>query len=279
MKLFDIITRAPLAPWVEGEKIPWNDPAFSARMLDEHLTQEHDLASRRASIIDQQVAWIHRELLRGTADRILDLGCGPGLYAARLARLGHRCVGIDFSPAAIDHARSVARNEGLDCEFLQQDVRQADFGSNFGLVLFIYGELNVFRPQEAADILRRASDCLRPGGRLLLEPHTAEAVEQLGRNSTSWSAAQSGLFSADPHICLKESAWLAEERTAVERFFIIDAGTGDVTRHAATIQAYSDDEYRDMLRSAGFAEVSRRPSLESAETAREPALFALVATR
>ncbi len=34
-------------PWSEGDNIPWNDPEFSERMLLEHLTQEHDLASRR----------------------------------------------------------------------------------------------------------------------------------------------------------------------------------------------------------------------------------------
>ena len=39
-------------PWSEGEKIPWNDPEFSERMLEYHLTQEHDLASRSFEIID-----------------------------------------------------------------------------------------------------------------------------------------------------------------------------------------------------------------------------------
>ena len=46
MKIIDIIKRTPTPePWVEGDKIPWNDPDFSERMLREHLTQDHDLAS------------------------------------------------------------------------------------------------------------------------------------------------------------------------------------------------------------------------------------------
>ena len=46
--LTDLIQRdiAP-KPWAEGEKIPWNDPEFSRRMLKEHLSQKHDAASRR----------------------------------------------------------------------------------------------------------------------------------------------------------------------------------------------------------------------------------------
>src|SRR5512139_3579983 len=104
MDLLELIRRQPVpVPWSEGEKIPWNDPDFSRRMLLEHLSQEHDAASRRFETIDRHVHWIHHAVLSGQPTRILDLGCGPGLYSSRLARLGHECVGIDFSPASIAH--------------------------------------------------------------------------------------------------------------------------------------------------------------------------------
>jgi len=49
MNLLDIIQRRAVpVPWEEGEKIPWHDPDFSRRMLREHLSQTHDLASRRS---------------------------------------------------------------------------------------------------------------------------------------------------------------------------------------------------------------------------------------
>ena len=102
MRLIDIVHRLPDAiAWREGDNIPWSEPEFSARMLREHLTQDHDMASRRAELIDRHVAWIHQELLGGQPSRVLDLGCGPGLYSSRLARLGHTCTGVDYSPASI----------------------------------------------------------------------------------------------------------------------------------------------------------------------------------
>ena len=56
MNLRDIADRNPQPePWVEGEKIPWNDPAFSERMLAEHLCQAHDAASRRKEKIEKHV--------------------------------------------------------------------------------------------------------------------------------------------------------------------------------------------------------------------------------
>ncbi len=109
--LLDVINRKlPPTPWEEGDCIPWSDPAFSERMLKEHLRQDHDAASRRTEKIDEQVAWIHGDLLAGQPTKVLDLTCGPGLYTSRLARLGHECVGIDYAPAAIRYADDNARH-------------------------------------------------------------------------------------------------------------------------------------------------------------------------
>ncbi len=63
----------------------------------------------------------------------------PRLYLHRLARHGHRCHGIDFSPAAIRHAHSVADTERLDCRFDQVDLRTVDFGTGFDVVMLLFG--------------------------------------------------------------------------------------------------------------------------------------------
>jgi len=75
----------------------WTDDHISEKMLAHHLDGESDLSSRRAEFIDQSVAWIGTRFDVGPGTRIADFGCGPGLYANRLARLGARVTGIDFS--------------------------------------------------------------------------------------------------------------------------------------------------------------------------------------
>jgi len=260
--LLDIVRRRqPPGNWVEGEKIPWNESDFSERMLAEHLTQAHDAASRRAALIDRHVRWIHEAVLGGQPTRVLDLGCGPGLYASRLARLGHSCVGVDFSPASIRHAREVAQAEGLDCTYLEGDLRHIEPGEGFGCALLIYGEFNVFRREDARAILHQAHRALADGGALVLEPHTFAAVEKIGRRPSSWYSAESGLFSAGPHIYLDEAFWDEDACVATERYYIIDAESGAVRRYASSMQAYTDDEYRTLLAECGFGSITLYPSL------------------
>jgi len=262
VQLLDLVQRQAVPePWAEGEKIPWNDPGFSQRMLAEHLSQAHDMASRRFAVIDRQVAWIHGALLGSRPARILDLGCGPGLYTSRLARLGHECIGIDFSPASIAYAREQARTEGLDCSYVQQDIRTAEYGTGYGLVMLLFGEFNVFRPAEAQAIVRKAYQALDEGGLLLLEVHTFATVRDLGEQPRSWYSAPSGLFSERPHLVLTESFWDAQRAVATERYFVLDAATGDVARHAASVQAYTDEQYRSLLADTGLAAVIFYPSL------------------
>jgi 2-polyprenyl-3-methyl-5-hydroxy-6-metoxy-1,4-benzoquinol methylase len=83
---------------------------------------------------------------------ILDLGCGPGLYTSRLARLGHTCTGIDFGPAAIAYARTAAAEGQLDCSYRLEDLRSAAFGGDFGLVMCVFGEIYVFPRDQATDL-------------------------------------------------------------------------------------------------------------------------------
>jgi SAM-dependent methyltransferase len=280
MKLADLIHRAsPPAPWAEGDKIPWNDPDFSRRMLREHLSQAHDAASRRSIIIDEHVAWIQREVLHNRSSRVLDLGCGPGLYSSRLAQRGHACVGIDFGPASIEYARDFAQAQQLACEYHLADVRSAKYGAGYDLVMFVFGEPNVFRPDDLQRILRQAYAALNDGGHLLLEVHTPEVVQRLGHQHSAWYTLEQGLFSDRPHMVLFESFWDEAQAVAIERFYIVDAETHEVTPHSSSMQAYTDEQYRYALQIAGFADITFYPSLIGQPDERQPDLFAIVASK
>jgi SAM-dependent methyltransferase len=259
MNLREIVNRnMDLQPWTEGERVPWDEAAFSERVLKEHLTQENEAASRPVVKINKHIDWIHRTILAEKPSRILDLGCGPGLYTTRLAELGHTCLGIDCAPASIAYA---LENAPQGCSYQLGDLRSAEYGSDYDLIILIFGALNLFRPQDACLILEKACAALKPGGRLLLEISSLDAVDQIGNQPAMWYSAETGLFSDRPHLCLMETFWDEEQSVATERFYIVDAATGQVTRHAASTQAYDEGQIESLLREAGFREMAFFPSL------------------
>jgi SAM-dependent methyltransferase len=279
--ILDIVNRIPKpAPWSEGDNIPWDDPEFSERMLAEHLSQEHDLASRRSKTIDQHVEWIFSEVLGSRPSRVLDLACGPGLYALRLARLGCECVGIDFSPASIRHAREIAESESkLSCTFHRADVRDGSFGEAFDLAMMVYGQFNVFPRERGLEILKKTRAALNPGGALLLEVQSREQIQNAGEAALSWYSAQTGLFSEKPHLVLQENFWDADVAASTTRFQTIDAQTGAVSSFALSNEAYTEDELANALRIAGFKDVNHFPSMSGAVVAGDHDLAAVVARK
>jgi SAM-dependent methyltransferase len=262
--LLDVVHREMVPrPWEEGEKIPWNDPEFSRRMLKEHLSQRHDAASRRRATIKKHVGWIHNFVLDGNPSRILDLGCGPGLYDASLAALGHACHGIDFSPASIEYA---VKHAPGGCTYTLGDIRTTGFGSGYDLAMLIFGEFNVFKPEDARLILDKAYAALNPGGKILLEVSTFDAVYEMGNQPATWYSAENELFSDLPHLCLMESFWDEEQNVATERYYIVDADSGQVTRYSASTQAYENGELAELLLQTRFQAPAFYPSLSGRPT-------------
>lgn len=262
--LLDVVNRSQTPePWSEGDNIPWDDPAFSERMLAEHLSQDHDLASRKTETIERHVEWIFSEVLDSKPARVLDLACGPGLYATRLATKGCECVGIDFSPASIRHAVELATDQpDLSCTFRQADLRDGEFGDEFDLVMLIYGQINVFPRDRAMSILDNALRALTPGGKLLLEVQSFEQIRKGGETPPTWFSASSGLFSSEPHVVLQENFWDADASASTNRWSVIDAKTGDVCSYSLSNEAYSDEELADALFATGFKSVQSFLSLD-----------------
>jgi ubiquinone/menaquinone biosynthesis C-methylase UbiE len=246
-------------------------------MLKEHLSQDHDAASRRLETVEAHASWIHETVLRKQPSRVLDLGCGPGLYATRLARLGHDVTGIDYSPASIEHARASVEGENLTCVFTEGDVTAIDLGGGFDLAMMIFGEINAFDRDAALRLLTRAHGALKSGGTLLLEPSLDSSIRDSSGRLTIAEKKDRSLFSDRPHFYIQEHRWLEEERVAQTRFITEDSESGEVRDYGERLFAWTDDEYRALLRHAGFSEIATYPSLSGEPDITQRGLFAMTA--
>jgi 2-polyprenyl-3-methyl-5-hydroxy-6-metoxy-1,4-benzoquinol methylase len=255
--LLRLIARPPHPPaGSDGENLPWDEPAFSERMLREHLDESHGAASRQSHERDLILDWLweHAHLEPGL--HLLDLACGPGLYAVPLAERGLNVTGIDFAPAAIEHARALAHALRVEehCSFVQADIRAANFGrSSFDVAMVLYGQLSVFRPAETRDILERLAVAVGPGGVVVLELLDADAVERAQRKS--WYAAERGLWSDAPHLVLSERDYDESAGAIVDRYHVIDSASGALETFAVVDYLYTVDDMVGSLNAAGFDEV------------------------
>lgn len=248
-------------PWSQSDgNLPWNDPAFSKRMLREHLDQSHGAASRVADEREQQIEWIWQKLGLQPGDHLLDLTCGPGLYAVALAQRGVEVSGVDFSPASIAYARELAGQEGVGdrCEFFEADVRQIELGEGrFDAALFIYGQLAVFSREQARALLEKSARALRPGAGLVVELLAQEKVDK--ENSNWWFSDDKGLWGDAPFLHLGERFWYEEGKLSCERFYTVHLETGELDEILLCDQTYSIEEVKEMMAATGFAEVDVHP--------------------
>jgi SAM-dependent methyltransferase len=249
----------PAVPWQHGGNLPWDDPAFSERMLRQHLDQSHGAASRRLPEIRGQVQVMWDWLGLAPGARLLDVTCGPGLYAVEFARRGVAVIGLDFSPASLRYARELC--QALPCEFFLQDVREMDFtGRECDAAIYLYGQFTVLKPAESLDVLKRIRAALRPGAKLLLEILDDAGFDK--KDSTWWYTDTGGLWGDFPYLHLGERAWDPAQRAAVERFHILNLETGEMQVYGLSDQAYTVEQVTEMLHTAGFEAVSIHPAWE-----------------
>ncbi|PVX27146.1 MAG: SAM-dependent methyltransferase, partial [Candidatus Bathyarchaeum sp.] len=143
LKKLELLTQKP--PLFEsGEQTFWDDPHISKQLLNAHLDAETDVASRKHKTIDKEVEHLFKSGILKPNDRVLDLGCGPGLYSSRLADRGINVTGIDMSTNSLDYAKSHAETKGYVIDYLQMDFFNLDFKEQFDAILQTNGELNTF---------------------------------------------------------------------------------------------------------------------------------------
>jgi SAM-dependent methyltransferase len=123
------------------------------------------------------------ELLRrygvGATETILDLGCGTGSHATRLADRGYLLTGVDRSTAMLSHARAKAASRtgaGVP-EFLEGDVRSIELGRTFDAVLMMFAVLGYqTKNDDVVAALRTVRQHIRHGGLFIFDVWFGPAV-------------------------------------------------------------------------------------------------------
>jgi 2-polyprenyl-3-methyl-5-hydroxy-6-metoxy-1,4-benzoquinol methylase len=106
-------------------------------------------------------------LTRGRYTRILDAGCGSGIFSFELAKRHPEAqvLGIELETSLVDRANEMARRAGLtNCRFEQGDVTKLEFEGLFDLVVSVD---NFEHVEDDVGAMRALLSALHPGGRLV----------------------------------------------------------------------------------------------------------------
>jgi len=221
MELLKVIeaTKRP-AVYSKGTAQMWVDEYISDRLLEIHLNPDIDLASRKKTTIQKTVQWILSKVV-GDRLEILDLGCGPGLYAEELAQKGHVVTGMDFSANSIRYARESAGQKKLDITYLQQNYLDLQEENRYDLILMIFTDFGVLLPEEQKKLLASVHRALKPGGKFLFDVLNENfPVNKDG--SRSWESAANGFWRAGPYLVLSESMYYKEQEVTLTQHVVVD---------------------------------------------------------
>ncbi len=198
----------------------WTDPWIAQQMLKVHLDESTDLASRKSQTIDGIVGWFDRKIgLSGK--NVCDLGCGPGLYAERMATRGARVIGVDFSTVSLDYARSEAAAHNLDIEYRKADYLIDDLPKEQDFVSLIWCDFCTLPPEKRRILLERIKEMLKPGGRFVFDVSTTQQFEKRREDMTYGRRPMGDFWSPDDHFGFQTTFLYNQDKIALDRYLIV----------------------------------------------------------
>lgn len=191
----------------------WDDAHISKGMLAAHLNPRKDAATRAHEFLDQSVAWISEIAPPSQYKYLLDLGCGPGLYAERFYKAGYSVTGIDFSKRSIAYAKEQARRNHSAIEYRYQNYMTIDYTEQFDVITLIYCDYAVLPVAERLLLLKKVYQALKANGKFIVDVFTPLMRK---KESQSWQYYEKGGFWCEkPHICFT-SVYQYDDNDATE---------------------------------------------------------------
>ena len=201
----------------------WTDEHTSKRMLSFHLNGGIDVSSRNTAFINRSVEWITSHFSIDIGMKIADFGCGPGLYATKLAKKGAEITGIDFSPRSIQYAREVALKDRLPIQYVNQNYMEFETDDRFDLILMIMCDFCALSPNQRRKMLSKFHTFLKPIGYVLLDVYSLKAFEQREETEKYEANLLNSFWSPNKYYGFLNTFKYEREKVVLDKYTIVEA--------------------------------------------------------
>lgn len=248
-KLENINTKPYPFQYYTAEEL-WNDEHTSKKMLEYHLDENINASSRNKKFIERSVNWIVSYFGINNTTNICDFGCGPGLYTTLLAEKGANVTGIDFSKRSIDYANRVAKEKGLDINYVNENYLLYDTEKQYDLITMIMCDYCALSPDQREKLLNKFYKLLKPNGSILLDVYTLEAYKKREEKSTYEVNMLNGFWSSKKYYGFLNTFKYEEQKVVLDKYSIIDDEDDRVIYN--WLQYFSPESLKEELEKGKF---------------------------
>lgn len=234
-------------PFTSGNLSLWSNEYIANNVIRRHLDGNVDSGSRKKDTILKASKWIASKLIEKGC--ILDIGCGPGLYADLLCDYGFRYYGIDVSYFQIEYAIKYHKSEMAS--FAVMDFRKFNPVNQYCGTILLYAIYSLYNFEDRINLLKKIKNSLIPGGIIIIEVFTKQ--HYINRKEVrDWEYIEkNGFWSQTPYLELN-----AFYRYDDIDLYLVQAAMvqDDIYVWNAWTQTFTPDALINELRIAGFME-------------------------
>lgn len=279
---FDLINKCKdkLNIFEEGksQEAFWDNEHISKQMLEAHINPNWDAASRKAETIEASCKWIISLLNLSKNNKVVDFGCGPGLYCSKLSEYGLHVTGIDYSKRSIEYAKNEAIRNNLSIEYIYKNYLDVDYCDEYDVAMMIYCDFGVLSDESRRIMLRKIHRALKKKGYFIFDIWTTSNKE-LTSSFSNWSVnVKGGFWSPNSYIELIDKTYYNSQNVSLRQHIIIE-DEGKTSVYNLWERCYTLDSIAELLNDFGFEMINVFSDLTGTEYKKGSQTLGVVARR
>ena len=272
------INRKPDVFEIYTADLLWADEHRSKQMLAFHLNEAIDLSSRNIEFINHSSSWIIDQFQLGPGKSVCDFGCGPGLYASRLAKSEAKVTGLDFSENSIRYAEEQAEESKQKINYIHVNYLEFEPEEQYDLIIMIMCDFCALSPAQRRILLNKFHECLKEDSAVLLDVYSMMAYDARENSALYEKNQLSHFWCKDDYYCFVNTFKYDDDAVVLDKYSIFqENGKAEVVYN--WLQYFSPESLAEELSEAGFTVTQIYKDVAGCPYSEQHSEFAVVVTR